>query len=97
MKVELTSKGSVKFSCPGCKTWHDIPTQHSDNNTKWDFNDDYNNPTIFPSILAQGYSYPLKSDYICHSFVEKGKIRFLQDCTHPLKGQTVELPDIKKD
>lgn len=30
--------------------------------------------------------------YVCHSFVEDGKIRFLGDCTHALAGQTVELP-----
>lgn len=30
---------------------------------------------------------------ICHSFVTDGKIQFLDDCTHNLKGQTVELPN----
>lgn len=30
----------------------------------------------------------------CHSFVENGMIRYLDDCTHSLVGQTVELPDI---
>lgn len=29
----------------------------------------------------------------CHSFVTAGKIQFLDDCTHALKGQTVDLPD----
>ncbi len=29
----------------------------------------------------------------CHSFIEKGKIRFLPDCTHSLAGQTVDLPE----
>lgn len=31
---------------------------------------------------------------ICHSFVTDGKIRFLEDCTHELAGQTVPLPPI---
>lgn len=31
----------------------------------------------------------------CHSFVEDGKIRFLDDCSHELAGQTVELPEWK--
>jgi len=31
----------------------------------------------------------------CHSFVEDGKIRFLNDSTHALAGQTVELPDLE--
>lgn len=30
---------------------------------------------------------------ICHSFVTNGQILFLQDCTHALAGQTVEIPD----
>lgn len=29
---------------------------------------------------------------ICHSFVTLGRIQFLDDCTHHLKGQTVEIP-----
>lgn len=32
---------------------------------------------------------------ICHSFIREGKIQFLNDCTHKLKGQTVELNEIK--
>jgi hypothetical protein len=31
--------------------------------------------------------------YRCHSFVKDGKIRFLEDCSHALAGQTVDLPD----
>jgi hypothetical protein len=33
---------------------------------------------------------------ICHSFVIKGKIQYLGDCTHELAGQTVDmvLPDL---
>lgn len=30
---------------------------------------------------------------VCHSFVTNGRILFLQDCTHALAGQTVDLPD----
>ncbi len=30
---------------------------------------------------------------ICHSFVTHGRIQFLNDCTHELAGQTVDLPD----
>jgi len=32
-------------------------------------------------------------DEVCHSFVTDGKIKYLDDCTHHLKGQTVELLD----
>lgn len=29
----------------------------------------------------------------CHSFVNDGRIQFLEDCTHALAGQTVDLPE----
>ena len=32
--------------------------------------------------------------YLCHSFVTDGRIQFLGDCSHPLKDQTVALPDM---
>lgn len=31
-------------------------------------------------------------DTVCHSFVTDGRIQFLGDCTHALRGQTVALP-----
>ncbi len=34
---------------------------------------------------------------VCHSFVNDGMIRFLNDCTHALAGQTVKLPDWPSD
>ncbi len=33
-------------------------------------------------------------DRVCHSFVRDGHIEFLNDCTHELAGQTVDLPNI---
>lgn len=33
-------------------------------------------------------------DLVCHSFVTAGRINFLGDCTHALRGQTVALPDL---
>lgn len=29
---------------------------------------------------------------LCHSFITDGKIQFLMDCSHSLKGQTVDIP-----
>lgn len=33
---------------------------------------------------------------VCHSFVTDGKIMFLNDSTHALAGQTVDLPDTEQ-
>lgn len=30
----------------------------------------------------------------CHSHITDGRIAFLADCSHALRGQTVDLPDI---
>lgn len=30
---------------------------------------------------------------VCHSFVTDGRIQYLNDCTHALTGQTVDMPD----
>jgi hypothetical protein len=32
---------------------------------------------------------------VCHSFVRDGKIEFLSDCTHELKGKTVDLESVE--
>lgn len=34
---------------------------------------------------------------VCHSFVANGKIQFLNDSTHALAGQTVELQDMDEE
>lgn len=34
---------------------------------------------------------------ICHSFIRDGKIQYLNDCTHELAGQTVEMIDISNE
>lgn len=52
-------------------------------------------PTFRPSVLVNG-GRPNKTMPTCHSFVTDGMIKFLNDCTHDLAGQTValgELPD----
>jgi hypothetical protein len=48
-------------------------------------------PTFTPSILVR-YSWS-DGPRVCHSFVTGGRIQFLEDCTHHLAGQTVDLPD----
>lgn len=98
--------GRVNFKCPGCGSEHDIPV---DGSRGWSFNGDIEKPTITPSILERsGHYMPnhkngdpcwCNKDFgfecgVCHSFVTDGKIQFLDDCTHGLAGQTVELPEL---
>lgn len=75
------------FYCPGCEQGHRF-----DDKT-WTFNGDLENPTLSPSYLTGHNNY---TERRCHSYVKNGKIQFLGDCFHELKGQTVDLPDLKK-
>lgn len=33
-------------------------------------------------------------DQVCHLYVTNGRLIFLSDCTHDLRGQTVDIPDL---
>jgi hypothetical protein len=85
-KLIKISEERVAFRCPGCRGPQHIPVKGPN---AWGFNGDMDRPTFTPSILTR------KGDnYICHSFVTDGRIRFLSDCTHALAGQTVDLPEV---
>lgn len=92
-----TDQGSfhkeLAFMCPGCNKTHiiyDKESEVSDTSLEWDFNGDYENPTLSPSVLINGSS----KDSRCHSFIIEGKIKFLPDCNHGLRNKIVELPEI---
>ena len=88
------------FYCPGCECDHIAYTEESWNGQDrtggvWNWNGDRETPTFTPSLKI---TYPLeggKSLKICHFFVEAGQIRYLSDCTHGLKGKTVQMEDYK--
>lgn len=96
-------KGNIAIMCPGCKCHHIIATkQPQSNGAVWSFNGDMDKPTFSPSLLIKTGSYaqpgfvdpPELPPTICHSFIRDGKIQFLSDCTHELKNQTIDLPEI---
>lgn len=107
-KLRLAEGFRLHFWCPGCDEMHSVfISEEKDKGWKW--NNDAENPTFTPSILVKGHKLKRdekgkwidwerdeKGELIptvCHSFVTKGKIKFLDDCTHKLKGQTVQLPE----
>lgn len=92
-KEIFSNKIHYRIECPGCKTHHFL-------DERWKFNGDYEKPTFSPSLDYNGGRYEDHEVYIklhCHSFIKDGKIRFLNDCSHELKGQTVDLLDIKNN
>lgn len=83
----------LSFYCPGCEREHDISIGENPG-PEWYWDGDRENPTIKPSIMVnRGGANPIFPQ--CHSFITSGQIRFLNDCTHKLAGQTVTLPAIE--
>lgn len=91
-----TELETCMFMCPGCKEHHVVNTKVPDGRSEpcWAFNNDVEKPTISPSVLTGSVNFTSRR---CHSFIMDGKIRFLDDCFHELKGQTVELPDFDEE
>ena len=89
-KILAKSNGNIFFDCPGCEGPHGVNCGEG-HGPVWTFNGDVNKPTFSPSVLV-AYENRLSTDkFICHSFVRDGKIQFLSDCTHSLRGQTVDI------
>lgn len=105
--LRSTDDNGLVFWCPGCNHSHRI--QHgAGNGPRWGWNGSITAPTFTPSVLTQGVApitdeqhavymatgeLPEAVPFRCHSFVTDGRIRFLDDCTHALAGQTVDLPE----
>ncbi len=81
------------FFCPGCECAHWVRVEGSIPPV-WLWNEDREFPTFSPSVKTW---WPTPEGmHVCHSYVQGGRMRFLGDCTHKLKGQTVEIPEWEK-
>jgi hypothetical protein len=86
---------SLVFVCPGCVAMgggsglHHLPVNTEVKAPSREFAGNLYLPTLSPSIKTQG-----AGGSICHSFLRGGVFEFLQDCTHALKGQFVEIPSL---
>lgn len=88
--------GDYAFDCPGCGFLHLISDKTSKTpGATWEFNGNLDRPTFSPSYLLWNDDPVTKKRLrTCHSYIVDGKIQFLGDCTHELKGQTVDLPEV---
>lgn len=96
-------QGGFGHWCPGCESGHEINVDAPNSSgAKWTFNGDASKPTFAPSINMQinpkGHKHyqPDIATTVCHYFIRDGRIEFLGDCTHKLRGQTVDLPDLPR-
>jgi len=60
----------------------------------WTWNGSTEAPTLRPSVLTTGMSPSSEHNFRCHSWVNDGKAQFLNDCSHDMAGQTVELFEV---
>ena len=68
------------FWCPGCECGHHLDTK------RWTWNGSMTKPTANPSLSVR-----ISDTEKCHFWVKEGKLHFLNDCTHDLAGQTVDM------
>lgn len=88
-KIQNENQNDYVFFCPGCGYGHRFVTEPPGIPGIWQFNNDFEKPTVNPSILVF-QDDPSKR---CHLFIKDGMIQFLGDCFHKLKNQTVPLED----
>lgn len=77
------------FWCPGCEEVHTVPITGP---RAWAYDADKVAPTLAPSIkvTTENVNAPAR---ICHSFLRRGILEFLSDCTHKLAGQSAAVPE----
>lgn len=78
------------YNCPGCGYEHCFALIGEGGHHQ--FNMDVDNPTVSPSLVENR-----TPGRMCHSFIVDGKIQYLGDCFHDLKGQTIELPEYPEE
>lgn len=98
MAKVLIIDGNPAIFCPACGCYHYFPKKVKPEIPGWTWNGDMDKPTFTPSMVVRVGPFPDSSKYagqirVCHSVVSDGKITYLHDCSHNMKGQTVEIPD----
>lgn len=105
-KLRSVEGGGLMFWCPGCDGAHQVNVGAGPG-PRWGYNGNPAAPTFSPSILVRGTQLCTDEErdrilagehveprpLVCHSFMTDGRIQFLDDCTHALAGQIVDLPD----
>jgi hypothetical protein len=74
----------------------------------WTWNGNVDKPTLRPSVLHEGTYVCTDAEhatlmagghveprhYRCHTWVNDGQAQFLDDCSHELRGQTVDMLEV---
>jgi len=83
------AKYQLHFFCPACQDTHAV-------NQSWTFNEDYENPSLEPSIRVQGVND--NGPFECHTWMTKGRLKYFSDCTHNMAGQQwIDIPEFPNE
>jgi hypothetical protein len=85
----VTRGDQLVFWCPGCDTVHAARVEGVN---AWTWNGDTERPTLSPSLLSTS-SDAMGVAQRCHCYIRDGRLEFLNDSSHALRGQTVAIPD----
>lgn len=94
VKARREPNGLIVFRCPACATDSKKTGLHALDN-RWKFNGDFNAPTFDPSVAVTMEFGDGQPTDVCHSYVVAGRIQYLGDCTHSMRGKTADLPEIE--
>lgn len=100
---------TVMFMCPGCNEAHAVDIGPGGWGYNHDSNAPTFTPSVLvtsytatPPVTAENLAEwkrepweQTKVKSTCHSYITNGQIKFLDDCTHDLRGVTVPLPEWK--
>lgn len=59
------------------------------NKPMWNWDGNLEKPSLSPSILTHS-----GKDGRCHAYLRAGVMKYLDDCTHSMKGKQVPIPDL---
>lgn len=94
------TEGQIAHWCPACKGLHPFAIEtRNHSGAIWTWDNNVERPTFSPSMNIRIGPYPAEPGQpgrtdVCHYFLRGGQIQFLGDCTHDMRGQTVEMPDM---
>ncbi len=82
----------IEIHLPGPLPTRIIPVQTKGSRKdthNWTWNGSLSAPDLRPSLLSW------TDEHRCHSFVNDGKVKFLNDCSHEYAGKTIDLLDVE--
>ena len=101
MKSKLIqgNESRLLFYCPGCKSAHTIPVTGE---RSWQWNGDFEKPTVNPSFRAYLPAMPGDGTYLghpektlCHVIITEGVLNFCGDNPHEFNAKSVPMVDLE--